>query len=158
MKFKQMKKIAFIVSGFLLISCKGLHDKDRLTSDKFNHLLSTVAKGWEEGDSRMAADCFAEDAIYIEPPNQQLYRGRNELFEFFGGEEGRSDPMNMTWHNIVFNEEDQVGMGEYTFGYRGRLTHGIVIVKVSAGKIWRWREYQYRTEMEWTDFVGESVF
>jgi hypothetical protein len=54
--------------------------------------------------------------------------------------------------------QGKIGAGEYTFGYKGRKTHGIVIVQIAEGKIRRWREYQYRTEIDWRDFVGESAF
>lgn len=130
----------------------------RLNSHEFKRLLHKVADGWNNGNAQVAADCFTEDAIYIEPPDQQLYQGRNELYEFFGGIEGRSDPMNMTWHYLIFDEQEQVGTGEYTFAYKGRLSHGIVIVQISEEKINRWREYQYRSNMVWTDFIGRSMF
>jgi ketosteroid isomerase-like protein len=148
------------------MSCNSSTDNDQngsderlnLSASEFDQLLFQVADGWNRGDAQSAADCFADDAVYIEPPDKQLYRGKAELYEFFGGDEGRDAPMSMTWHNRIFDEERQVGTGEYTFGYRGRLTHGIVIVKVRNGKIWRWREYQYRTEMDWNKFIGESDF
>ena len=120
--------------------------------------MSNVVTGWNNGNARAAADCFIADAIYMEPPDQQLYEGREALFEFFGGVEGRVHPMKMTWYHLLFDETKQIGMGEYTFAYKGRLTHGIVIVQISSGKINRWREYQYRSTMEWTDFIGKSAF
>ena len=125
---------------------------------EFVRLLNRVAEGWNRGDAATAAACFTEDAIYIEPPDQQLYRGRAELYEFFGGAEGRPNPMEMTWHHIVFDEDQHIGTGEYTFAHRGRLSHGIVIVKIEDGKIDRWREYQYRSTTEWRAFIGESRF
>ena len=130
----------------------------RLNNDEFKQLLSKVAHGWNTGDAKAAADCFSSDAVYIEPPDQQLYRGRDELYEFFGGDEGRASPMKMTWHHLIFDEAKQVGTGEYTFAYKGRLSHGIVIVQVSGGRIRHWREYQYRSKITWEDFIGESAF
>lgn len=130
----------------------------RLDNDGFKQLLSKVAEGWNTGDAKAAADCFSNDAVYIEPPDQQLYEGRDELYEFFGGDEGRADPMQMTWHHLVFDEAKQIGTGEYTFAYKGRLSHGIVIVQISSGKIRRWREYQYRSRTKWIDFIGKSAF
>ena len=129
-----------------------------LSNEAFAALLRGVSKGWNNNDARAAADCFAEDAVYIEPPDQQRYQGREALFEFFGGEAGRASPMRMDWHYIVFDEAQQVGMGEYTFQYKGRSTHGIVIVQVAQGKIRRWREYQYRSTMAWEAFIGSSRF
>lgn len=66
--------------------------------------------------------------------------------------------MTMTWHHLLFDESKQIGVGEYTFAYKGIETHGIVIVQIVEGKIQRWREYQDRSEMNREDFVGESVF
>ncbi|HSK87565.1 MAG TPA: nuclear transport factor 2 family protein [Anaerolineales bacterium] len=119
--------------------------------------MQTVADGWNEGDARKAADCFSEDAIYLEPPDKQLYHGRAELYEFFGGEGGTDTPMKMTWHHLAFNEEEQIGFGEYTFQLHGRY-HGIVVVNVEAGLIRHWREYQYRSELDWEEFTSHNPF
>ena len=134
-------------------------DKDILLNNvQFESLLNCVSNGWNTNNARQAADCFSDDAVYIEPPDRQLYIGREMLFKFFGGTEGRINPMKMTWHHIVFDSAKQVGMSEYTFAYKGKKTHGIVLVKVKNGKIYRWREYQYRSNMKWDEFIGESQF
>lgn len=125
---------------------------------QFGQLLNRVADGWNEGNARKAADCFSVDAIYMEPPDRQLYRGRQALYEFFGGDSGRDSPMQMTWHHLLFDTATQIGTGEYTFSYKGREAHGIVIIQIAAGEIRRWREYQYRAELAWADFIGESAF
>ncbi|TQV68187.1 nuclear transport factor 2 family protein [Exilibacterium tricleocarpae] len=87
---------------FSLFGCTHLSDANRLYSssteaslnnDGFERLLNRVADDWNRGDARAAADCFTPDAVYIEPPDRQLYEGRQALFEFFGGEEGRTSPM-----------------------------------------------------------------
>jgi len=49
--------------------------------------METVSAGWNEGNSRKVADCFSSQAVYMEPPNQQVYVGRDALFEFFGGKQ-----------------------------------------------------------------------
>ena len=128
-----------------------------ITTLEFNRLMQTVADGWNEGKAGKAADCFSEDAIYVEPPEKQLYHGRAELYEFFGGDHGPDIPMKMTWHHLAFNEEEQVGFGEYTFQMHGRY-HGIVVVKVEAGLIHHWREYQYPTELNWEEFTSHNPF
>ena len=69
-----------------------------MNSPEFKKLINTIAEGWNEGNARKSADCFSEDAIYIEPPDKQVYHGRDELFEFFGGENGTDIPMHMTSH------------------------------------------------------------
>lgn len=161
-----LSAIVFCCACLTACSCQTRSDDRRNSSATssdfgpahFESLLRRVAEGWNEGDARKAADCFAVNAIYIEPPDRQLYRGREALYEFFGGSSGRASPMRMTWHHLLFDPIKQIGMGEYTFAYKGRETHGIVIVQIAEGKIRRWREYQYRSQMTWDDFVGESIF
>ena len=128
-----------------------------ITFTDFQHLMQTVADGWNEGNAQKAADCFSEDAIYVEPPEKQLYHGRDELSEFFGGGAGTDRPMQMTWHQLAFNEEEQVGFGEYTFQLNNRY-HGIVVVKLESGLIKHWREYQYRSELSWEEFISHNLF
>jgi hypothetical protein len=128
-----------------------------ISTEEYNRLMQTVADGWNEGKARKAADCFSEDAVYIEPPSNQLYHGRAELYDFFGGDQGTDVPMQMVWHHLAFNEEEQIGFGEYTFQMNNRY-HGIVIVKIEGGLIKRWREYQYRSELNWEQFVSQNPF
>jgi ketosteroid isomerase-like protein len=127
-----------------------------LTSD-FRKLMQAVADGWNEGNAQKAADCFSEDAVYVEPPDKQLYQGRAELYEFFGGSAGTDIPMKMIWHHLAFNEEEQVGFGEYSFQMHGRY-HGIVVVKLESGLIKGWREYQVRSELDWEEFTTPNRF
>jgi len=131
--------------------------EQRVTSKGFERLMQLVADSWNKGDARKAADCFAEDAIYSEPPDKQLYKGRAELFKFFGGNEGRKSAMKMTWHHLVFDEQKQVGAGEFTFEY-GSKVHGVAMVKVAEGKISHWREYWYESDLDWEKFIGENKF
>jgi hypothetical protein len=128
-----------------------------VTAREFKDLLGTIATAWERGEARAAADCFTEDAVYSEPPDRQLYRGRAALHDFFGGNESHPPPMKMTWHHVVFDEEEQVGAGEYTFEGRNRY-HGAVIIRDANRKIANWREYQYRSDLSWDEFVGDNRF
>jgi ketosteroid isomerase-like protein len=146
----------FFILALALSSCAEKTRGSRGAA-KFERLMQTVAAGWNEGNARKAADCFTEDAIYTEPPDKQLYKGREALFKFFGGNEGRKSEMKMTWHHLTFNEQEGVGAGEFTFEY-GSKAHGIVIVKISDNKISNWREYWYESELDWERFVGENKF
>ena len=128
-----------------------------MTETEFERLMQTISDGWSEGDARKAAECFSEDAIYIEPPEKQLYRGRDALYEFFGGDNDTDIPMKMTWHHLAFNEHEQIGFGEYSFEMHGHY-HGIVVVKIEAGLIKQWREYQYQTELNWEEFTSHNPF
>lgn len=123
----------------------------------FTKLMNTIAAGWNEGNARKSADCFSEDTIYIEPPDKQVYHGRDALYEFFGGEKGTKIPMHMVWHHLAFNEEEQVGFGEYTFRMHGNY-HGIVTAKVENDFIKFWREYQYKTDLSWEEFAKLNLF
>ena len=54
-------------------------NEGRLTSAQFRALMQTVADGWNEGNARKAADCFAEDADYTEPRHgDRAHRGRHD--------------------------------------------------------------------------------
>ncbi len=128
-----------------------------ISQDEFEHLLNRLAESWNAGDARRAVECFAEDAVYVEPPDKQKYEGRLALYEFFGGDSGRPGQMSMTWHHVVFNPATQVGAGEFTFTY-GSTVHGVALIKVRHGRISRWREYWYESDLDWPDFVGDSAF
>lgn len=140
----------------LLSACAG-HRTPGMNTTEFGLLMQTVATGWNTGNARQAANCFTEDAIYSEPPDKQLYKGRAALFKFFGGKEGRKNGMKMTWHHLIFNEREQLGAGEFTFEY-GTVVHGVVMVKVHEGKISNWREYWYESPLAWEQFIGENKF
>jgi hypothetical protein len=90
-------------------------------------------------------------------PRRQFYKGRAALFEFFGGGRRVEPPMQMTWHHLVFDETTQVGAGEYTFRMNNQY-HGVVMVKVSRGRIANWREYQYQSPLKWDELVNENAF
>lgn len=128
-----------------------------MTAAEFRALLERLASAWNEGDARKGANCFTEDAVYTEPPDKQEYRGRQRLFEFFGGEAGRRGQMRMAWHHIAFDEERQIGMGEFTFEYGGRV-HGVTVVRVRDGLIANWREYYYSSSLTWDEFTRKNPF
>jgi hypothetical protein len=128
-----------------------------MDSVEFKRLMNTIAEGWNEGDARKSADCFSEEAVYIEPPDKQVHHGRAALYEFFGGDQGPGIPMYMTWHHLAFNEDEQVGFGEYSFRMHGSY-HGIVTVKVENHFIKFWREYQYKTDLSWEEFSKLNLF
>jgi hypothetical protein len=143
--------LVFLIAAF---SCQD-RESEQLSGKQFADVLLQISDGWNRGNARMAADVFAVDAIYEEPPRKQYYAGQAAIFEFFGGEKGFDIPMKMKWHNVAFDEDAQVGFGEYTFAMNKQY-HGIVVVKIKKKKIARWREYQYESPMEWSIFSGEG--
>jgi hypothetical protein len=130
---------------------------ETISKEQFTEIVTNIAKGWNEGNAAFASQYFDDNAVYEEPPGKQLYKGRKEIFEFFGGDHGFEIPMKMEWHNISFNEEEQIGFGEYTFAMNSQY-HGIVIMKFENRKIVRWREYQYKSHLNWDIFTKESKF
>lgn len=152
-----MRHVALLILTAIVFTACAQKARNELSEIEFETLMQTVAEGWNEGNARKAADCFTEQAIYTEPPDKQIYKGRDALFKFFGGDEGRKEQMKMTWHHLVFDEKRQVGAGEFTFEYGGKV-HGMVIVKVSNGKISNWREYWYESALDWEPFTGENKF
>ena len=119
--------------------------------------MQTIATRRTTGDARMAADCYAEDAVYSEPPDRQLYVGREALYTFFGGGQIPPPRMRMEWRHLIFDEAEQIGAGEYTFRGENQY-HGVVMVRVVGGKIANWREYQYRSDLDWPAFVEPNAF
>jgi len=121
--------------------------------DDFVTLMERIRESWIAGDIRRALDCFTDDCVYMEPPDEQRYEGRDELFEFFGGDD--PPPVDLVWHHLVVDGD--TGVGEYTF--RGnRQYHGIVIVQLREGRVSRWREYQHPSDLDYDAFAGPSRF
>jgi ketosteroid isomerase-like protein len=154
---KPFVAIAFAAVALCLIAASGDQVNAHISEEQFRQLVQKVADAWNEGDAAKAVGCFTEDAVYIEPPDRQVYRGRAALFEFFGGDKKPEPPMRMTWHHLGFNAGEQIGFGEYTFQMNRRY-HGIVVVKVRGGKISNWREYQYESPLSWEDFTAKNPF
>ena len=119
--------------------------------------MSQLADAWNRGDARAAAELFTEDALYSSPPSPKIHEAQQDLFEWFGGSHGRPKPMLLEWHHLVFDEEQQIGAGEYTFTYEVR-THGMVLVRLCDGKIANWREYEIESPLNWNVLVGKNNF
>jgi hypothetical protein len=127
-----------------------------LAEVEFRAVLDTVARGWNTDQADLAASCFTETAVYLEPPDRQLYRGRPALRQFFAESIHPAQPDRMRWHVVAFDANHQVGLAEYT--YRGRQNyHGVAVVHLERGLIRSWREYQYGSALSWEDFVGTSL-
>jgi hypothetical protein len=142
---------ASIDEGGRGIVCGGTGRAD-LGSASFRALLDTVAAGWNLNRAELAASCFTERALYLDPPNRQLYRGRAALRDFFAASIAPARPDRMRWHATAFDSVRQIGFGEYT--YRGRQNyHGIAVLHLEAGLIRSWREYQYGSALSWEEFV-----
>lgn len=130
--------------------------RDRIDAAEFKRLMQRLATAWNEGDTRAAADCFVENAVYSQP-GKQLYQGKDDLYAYFGGDAGRPGAMSMRWHKLAFDPATQTGIGEFSFKY-GTFAHGVAVVKVENGKIARWREYYVESTAPWHEFTRDNVF
>ena len=124
---------------------------------EFQQLVNKVADGWNEGDAEKAASAFSKDAIYVETPDEKRYIGRAEIYRYSGGSNSRPGDMKMTWHNLVFDDQQQFGLGEFTFGLGSNYQiHGVASMKVSNGLISNWRQYYVESPLLWDDFADGS--
>lgn len=137
--------LAFFV---LLVACQPSSDQlseaqlteAQLTEAAFDLLLDTLARAWETQDTATAVNLFTVDAIYMQPPDVQLFVGQAQLASYFGAlQPGTS----MRWHNVWFDVPTQVGAGEFTFGTVGEenATHGVAVLRLRDGRISSWHEY-----------------
>jgi ketosteroid isomerase-like protein len=97
-------------------------------------------------------DCFTPEAVYMQAPDLQLYRGTAELEKLFAALRPGTF---MTFHSLAFDETTQVGFGEFSFGRSGAATadHGVVVATVRDGRIAHWREYFQEGPGAFADFV-----
>ena len=112
----------------------------RLAKDEFGALMNRLADAWSRQDTKQAVSCFAPDAIYMEPPDKQLYRGHWQLGPYFAALRPGTF---MVFHRVSLDESKQVGFGEFSFGRTGAKTadHGVAVVELRDGRIRLWREY-----------------
>lgn len=127
-----------------------------MITSEFENLMSTIADGWNEGNPTKSVECFTNDAMYMEPPDKQLVKGKDALYKYFGGDDAKPKVMKLEWHNLFFNEEKQMGSGEYTFEMNNIIHHGVAIVELEQGKIKFWREYDVPGALSYQDFLSEE--
>ncbi len=122
-----------------------------LTAAEFRQLLESVARGWSTRDTELALSSFHPDAVYMEPPDLQYYRGHDQLGPYFDALEDRHS---MVFHQIWFDEASQSGAAEYTFSGGGEVSDvGVAVVQLRDGKIWFWREYQRKGPTDFQEFL-----
>jgi hypothetical protein len=125
---------------------------------EFELLLQRLADAWEQLDNTAAARCFTVDAVYMEPPDVQLFVGRDELTAYFSP---LTEGTYLDFHGIWFDEPSQTGTAEFSFGVRGAETadHGVVVVGLTDDLIASWREYPRKGPANFsrfTDTVGKT--
>jgi hypothetical protein len=106
----------------------------------FTALLQRLADAWGRQDTPAALACFAPDAVYIEPPDVQLFVGHAQLGPYFGA---LTPGTYLRFHHLWFDAGAQTGAAEFSFGVAGRPTadHGMVSLELRGRLIGVWREY-----------------
>jgi ketosteroid isomerase-like protein len=143
-----IRQITSIILILTLISCQ--HDNQSIDDKEFTTLLNQLADAWTNQNTDLAVACFTQDAIYMQPPEEQFYEGHKQLRPFFAALKKGTV---MKFHNLWFDKEKQMGAGEFTFGNsesKNGVT-GVAIVTIRNGKIRTWREYFIRGPI---DFIS----
>ena len=124
-----------------------------MNADGFYALARRLATAWSEQNTEAAVDCFTPDAIYMEPPDIQIYQGHEQLRPYFAA---LGAGTYMRFDYLWFDEERQVGAGEYAFGVTGKpnADHGVVVMEIRNERIAVWREYQRRGPADLDDFLA----
>ena len=122
---------------------------------EFRVLMERLARAWSTQDTELGLSCFTEGAVYMEPPDVQLYAGHDELRPYFAA---LTPGTYLRFHALMFDEDSQVGAGEYSFGSEGEtiVDHGVAVVEIEDGRIAFWREYQRKGPAAFDDFVGRD--
>src|SRR5262245_8958582 len=141
---KSTRRICICLWLLLLLACERSQKGEKhLDAAEFREMMNRLADGWSQQKTDQALACFTEDATYIEPPDIQFYKGHSQLRPYFAALKPGTF---MRFHNLWFDEADQIGAGEYSFGEVNEPTadHGIVVVELRDGLISFWREYQQK--------------
>jgi len=120
---------------------------------EFRSLVETLAQAWSAQDTELGTGCFAPDAIYMEPPDIQLYLGAEQLRPYVAA---LTPGTFLHPHHIWFDEAERVGAIEYSFGTEGarQADHGVAVLEVRDGKIAFWREYQRKGPLSFQAFLS----
>ncbi len=147
-----MKYLRLIVLISIAISCQNLGPENlKINEDEFQKLMNNIAAAWSTQNTEMALSSFDKDAIYMEPPSSQYFKGHVQLRPYFDELTSRHK---MDFHNLWFNSKTQSGTGEFTFSYgEDTAISGVVVVELLGGKIGFWREYLQTGPADFKDFL-----
>ncbi len=124
-----------------------------LNSTEAEELLNRLSTAWSDCDAAAAADCFTSEAVYMEPPDRQLFTGRDQLTAYFSPlEPGTYLDVQEFW----FDKRSQTGAMEFTFGTIGAdsADHGVVVLAFRQRKISSWREYLPKGPSAFSEFTS----
>ena len=141
------------VAIFLVLCLVGCQTKDNLNEQQFKTLLHQLATAWTEQNTVQALVFFTDSATYMQPPDQQLYQGREQLQKYFGALKPGTV---MYFHQIWFDAQTQTGVGEFTFGNRAsqHAVTGTAVVALKKGRIHHWREYFIQGPKDFKQFIA----
>lgn len=115
---------------------------------EFFEMIQLMANAWTIGNYVKVADCFNENIYYSDSLSYSFF-DKKSLLQFFENDDGQ--PQKCVFHNIIFDENKQIGAAEYS--YEGtHLYHGTVWISIENNKILSWREYQHISEKDWKSF------
>jgi hypothetical protein len=125
----------------------------KISQDQFVELMRCVARAWGEQDTSTAVSCFTPDAVYMQPPDVQLFANHQQLTAYFSA---LPPGMHLDFHHIWFNPVEQRGCVEFTFRRERAETadHGTIVIELSGGLIAVWREYVQRGPASFGDFTA----
>lgn len=150
---KRARVVFLVVLGLTSRSAATSGQDQPVSSAAFEALLQRLAQAWSTQDTELGLSCFTDDALYMQPPDLQLYRGHRDLRPLFAVLKPGTF---MKFHNIAFNEVRQVGLAEFSFGRDGqaKADHGVAVVHVRQGRIVSWREYFQEGPASFEEFVA----
>ena len=125
----------------------------KLDRSTFQALMQRLSQAWAQQDTEAALTCFAQDAVYMQPPDVQFYRGHQQLRAYFGA---LRPGVFLEYQNIWFDESRQTGCVEFSFGNRAnpQADHGCIVVEVEDGLIAHWREYVQKGPADFGEFTA----
>ncbi len=134
---------------FVFLSCQR---PSGIGQEEFEIVMNNVAEGWSTQNTKLALSSFTEDAIYMEPPNIQYYRGHEQLKPYF---DELTDVHKMVFHRLWFDSDSQTGAGEFTFIYgKDTADTGIAVVELQNGRIKFWREYHKKGPVDFKKYIS----
>jgi hypothetical protein len=144
-------KIILTFISFIAVACQ--HDTEAISEKEFRRLMTQLADSWTTQNTDKAVECFTNDAIYMQPPDEQLYIGHEQLRPFF---KALKKGTVMKLHNIWFNRKNQTGAAEFTFGnsISKQSVTGVIVIAIEHGRIKEWREYFISGPIDFDEFTS----
>ena len=98
-----MKYLKLVIIILVIASCQKSKDGDTksinggITEKEFQNLMKNISDGWSTQNTNLALSSFDEDAIYMEPPSIQYFRGHKQLRPYF---DELTEVHRMNFHNF----------------------------------------------------------